>query len=101
MVVLDGLQDPGNAGTIVRAAEAFGATGVVFLKGTVSPFNPKTLRASAGSLFRVPFLHGVDAAMALRGAASRTASNCSPACPRRRRTPADALAAADLTGAAA
>ena len=62
VVVLDGLQDPGNAGTIVRAAEAFGATGVVFLKGTVSPHNPKTLRASAGSLFRVPFVHGVDAA---------------------------------------
>ena len=39
MVVLDGLQDPGNAGTIVRAAEAFGATGVLFLKGTVSPYN--------------------------------------------------------------
>jgi TrmH family RNA methyltransferase len=70
IVVLDGLQDPGNAGTIVRAAEAFGATGILFPKGSVSPFNPKTVRASAGSLFRVPFLHGVDAAMAcaeLRG----------------------------------
>lgn len=53
-VILDGLQDPGNAGAIVRAAEAFGATGVVFLKGTVSPYNPKCLRASAGSIFRVP-----------------------------------------------
>jgi TrmH family RNA methyltransferase len=62
--VLDGLQDPGNCGTIVRAAEAFGATGVIFLKGTASPYNPKTLRASAGSLFRVPFLHGVDTALA-------------------------------------
>src|SRR5271170_2296599 len=39
-VILDGIQDPGNAGTIVRAAEAFGATGVVFLKGSVSPYNP-------------------------------------------------------------
>lgn len=63
-VVLDGVQDPGNAGTIARAAEAFGATGLLFLKGTVSPYNPKTLRASAGSLFRIPFLHGVDAALA-------------------------------------
>jgi len=62
--VLDGLQDPGNCGAIVRAAEAFGATGVLFIKGTASPYNPKTLRASAGSLFRVPFLHGVDAALA-------------------------------------
>lgn len=64
VLVLDGLQDPGNCGTIVRAAEAFGASGVIFLKGTASPYNPKTLRASAGSLFRVPFLHGVDTALA-------------------------------------
>ena len=64
MVVLDGVQDPGNAGAIVRAAEAFGASGVLFLKGTVNPANPKTLRASAGSLFRLPFVHGLDAAAA-------------------------------------
>ena len=64
VVVLDGLQDPGNAGAIVRAAEAFGGTGVLFLKGTVSPHNPKTLRASAGSLFRVPYLHGIESAAA-------------------------------------
>jgi TrmH family RNA methyltransferase len=64
VVVLDGLQDPGNCGAIVRAAEAFGATGVLFLRGSASPFNPKTLRASAGSLFRMPFLHGIDAALA-------------------------------------
>jgi len=66
LVVLDGVQDPGNAGTIVRAAEAFGATGALFLKGCVSPFNAKTIRASAGSLFRLPFLHGVDAEHACR-----------------------------------
>jgi TrmH family RNA methyltransferase len=64
VVVLDGVQDPGNAGAIVRAAEAFGATGAVFLKGAVSPYNPKTLRASAGSLFRVPFLHSIGPAAA-------------------------------------
>lgn len=63
IAVLDGLQDPGNAGAVVRSAEAFGATGVLFLKGTVSPFHPKTLRASAGSLFRVPFAQGLDAAL--------------------------------------
>src|SRR5271169_3496911 len=64
VVVLDGLQDPGNAGTIARAAEAFGATGAMFLKGTVSPFNPKTLRAAAGSLFRVPLVYGMETAAA-------------------------------------
>jgi len=64
VIVLDGLQDPGNAGAIVRTAEAFRASGVLFTKGTVSPFNPKTLRAAAGSLFRVPFVHNVDAATA-------------------------------------
>jgi TrmH family RNA methyltransferase len=63
VVVLDGLQDPGNAGAIVRSAEAFGATGVMFTKGTVSPFNPKTLRAAAGSLFRIPFVHAIDPAL--------------------------------------
>jgi len=64
VVALDGVQDPGNAGAIVRAAEAFGASGVLFLKGTVSPYNPKTVRASAGSLFRQPFLAGLDPELA-------------------------------------
>src|SRR5258706_11036880 len=59
-LILDGIQDPGNAGAILRAAEAFGATGVAFLKGTVSPYNPKCLRASAGSIFRVPLVAGMD-----------------------------------------
>jgi len=63
-LVLDGVQDPGNAGAMVRAAEAFGATGILWLKGTVSPWNAKTLRASVGSLFRVPFVDGLDAGMA-------------------------------------
>lgn len=62
LLVLDGLQDPGNAGGAVRLAEAFGATGVVFAKGSAHPWNPKTLRASAGSLFRVPMLAGVEPA---------------------------------------
>jgi TrmH family RNA methyltransferase len=59
VVVMDGLQDPGNAGAIARAAEAFGASGMIFVRETVSPFNPKTLRASAGSLFRLPYLWNV------------------------------------------
>jgi TrmH family RNA methyltransferase len=61
VVVLDGVQDPGNAGAILRAAEAFGATGAVFLKGTVNPHNPKCIRGSAGSVFRVPLVAAVDA----------------------------------------
>ena len=56
VVVLAGLQDPGNLGTILRSAEAFGATGVVSLPGTVNAWNPKAVRASAGSVFRVPLL---------------------------------------------
>jgi RNA methyltransferase, TrmH family len=54
LFVAAGLQDPGNLGTLIRSAEAFGATGYVVLPGTVSPDNQKTLRASAGSVFRLP-----------------------------------------------
>jgi TrmH family RNA methyltransferase len=56
LVMLAGLQDPGNLGTILRSAEAFGATGVLCLPGTVSAWNPKAVRASAGSVFRLPLL---------------------------------------------
>lgn len=55
-VAAAGLQDPGNLGTILRSAEAFGAAGVFLLEGTVSPYNWKVLRGSAGSVFRLPFL---------------------------------------------
>ncbi|MGH9694535.1 MAG: TrmH family RNA methyltransferase [Bryobacteraceae bacterium] len=59
VVALDGIQDPGNAGTIVRSAEAFGASGVVLLEGTVRVANGKFLRATAGSIFRLPVLEAV------------------------------------------
>lgn len=59
VVVLDGIQDPGNAGTIVRSAEAFGAAGAVLLEGCARVANGKFLRATAGSIFRIPFLEGV------------------------------------------
>ncbi len=62
VIALDGIQDPGNGGTIVRSAEAFGASGVVFLKGCARVANGKLLRASAGSIFRVPFLESISAA---------------------------------------
>ena len=55
-VVLDGIQDPGNFGTIVRSADAFGALFVAALPGTVDPWNPKSVRAAAGSSFHVPVL---------------------------------------------
>ena len=58
IVILAGLQDPGNLGTILRSAEAFGSAGVVLGEGTVSPFNSKVIRASAGSVFRLPIVHG-------------------------------------------
>lgn len=54
ILIAAGLQDPGNLGTLVRSAEAFGATGVLTTPGTVSAWNQKALRASAGSVFRVP-----------------------------------------------
>lgn len=55
-VVAAGLQDPGNLGTILRSAEAFGAAGVFLTEGTVSPYNTKVLRGSAGSIFRLLWL---------------------------------------------
>ncbi|MCE9622007.1 MAG: RNA methyltransferase [Actinomycetia bacterium] len=56
VLVADRLADPGNAGTIIRSGEAAGADAVVFTAGSVDVYNPKVVRASAGSLFRVPVL---------------------------------------------
>lgn len=53
LVIVAGLQDPGNLGTLLRSAEAFGAGGVLLGEGTVSPFNSKVVRGAAGSLFRL------------------------------------------------
>jgi TrmH family RNA methyltransferase len=60
VLVLAGLQDPGNVGTLLRSAEAFAASGVLLLPGTASPWNPKALRASAGSAFRVPAIPATE-----------------------------------------
>jgi TrmH family RNA methyltransferase len=54
VLAIAGVQDPGNLGTILRSAEAFGAAGVLLGEGTVAPFNSKAVRASAGSVFRLP-----------------------------------------------
>lgn len=53
-LVLDGVQDPGNVGTIWRTADAFGADGLILLGGCADPFNPKTVRAAMGAAFRLP-----------------------------------------------
>ena len=65
LLAIAGVQDPGNLGTILRSAEAFDAASVVLGEGTVSPFNPKVVRASAGSVFRLPLARTkLDAAVA-------------------------------------
>ncbi len=74
VVVLVQVRDPGNAGTVLRAADAAGAGAVVFTEASVDPYNGKCVRASAGSLFHLPVVTGapVDAAMAgLRAAGLR------------------------------
>ena len=60
LVVLMGLQDPGNLGTILRALEAFGGAACLLTPNTVSPFNAKAVRASAGALFRVPVFRRLE-----------------------------------------
>jgi TrmH family RNA methyltransferase len=58
LLVACGLQDPGNLGTMLRSAQAFGASAVITLEETVSPFNSKAMRASAGAVFHVPAFAG-------------------------------------------
>ena len=70
VVVLAGIADPGNAGTILRTADAAGADIVVFPDGTVDPYNGKCVRASAGSLFHLDLVRGGDPAQAVRALTS-------------------------------
>lgn len=64
VAVLCRVQDPGNAGTIIRAADAAGADAVLLTGGSVDVLNPKTVRSTAGSLFHLPVVSGVDLACA-------------------------------------
>jgi TrmH family RNA methyltransferase len=74
VVILASVRDPGNAGTVLRTADAAGADGVIFSAASVDPYNSKCVRASAGSLFHLPVVVGVplgEAVIALRGAGLR------------------------------
>jgi TrmH family RNA methyltransferase len=71
VVILASIRDPGNAGTVLRTADAAGADGVIFSEASVDPYNSKCVRASAGSLFHLPVVVGVplaESVAALRGA---------------------------------
>jgi RNA methyltransferase, TrmH family len=61
VLVLDAVQDPGNLGTLIRSADAFGAAAVVALPGTVDFWGPKVIRSTAGSAFRRPLINAADA----------------------------------------
>ena len=61
LLVLDRLQDPGNVGTLIRTAEAMGFAGIITVKGTADPYQPKVVRAAAGSILRMPVLMLEDA----------------------------------------
>lgn len=60
VVVCAQVRDPGNAGTVIRCADAFGAAGVVLTGQSVEPYNPKTVRATVGSVFHLPVVHGLS-----------------------------------------
>ena len=60
ILVLDRLQDPGNTGTVIRTADGAGLGGIIIIKGTCDIYSPKVVRASAGSIFRVPFIFVKD-----------------------------------------
>ena len=65
-LVLDGVQDPGNVGTVWRTADAFGADGLILLPGCAEPFSPKTVRSTMGACFRLPVWEtGLEALTAL------------------------------------
>lgn len=81
VVVLAGVRDPGNAGTALRSADAVGVDAVAFCGESVDPYNPKTVRASAGSLFHVPLVVGDDPG-ALLGSCRQAGMRCIGAVPR-------------------
>lgn len=71
LVLLENVQDPGNVGTVLRTLDAAGLDGCVFAPGCADPFGPKALRATMGSVFRVPLCFVEDAAQAAKALAAR------------------------------
>lgn len=85
VVVLDGVQDPGNVGTIVRSAAASGATAVILGKGTADLYSPKTIRSTMGALFHVPVLeadlgvllpHAKEQGVTIAGTSLQSSKSC-------------------------
>ena len=66
LMVLEDLQDPGNLGTIMRTGEGAGIDGIIMSKGCVDIYNPKTIRSTMGSLYRVPFVYTDDLSGTIR-----------------------------------
>jgi TrmH family RNA methyltransferase len=71
LAILHAVRDPGNAGTVLRSADAVGADGVAFTSDSVDVYNPKTVRASAGSVFHIPVVRGVSTEEAVEAARGR------------------------------
>lgn len=65
LLLLEDIQDPGNLGTMIRTGEGAGVTGVVMSKNTVDIYNPKTIRSTMGSVYRVPFVYVEDLAQSI------------------------------------
>jgi TrmH family RNA methyltransferase len=70
ITLLHEVRDPGNAGTVLRSADAAGSAGVIFSETSVDVYNPKTVRASAGSVFHLPIVRGLDTAAVLERASA-------------------------------
>lgn len=64
-ILLENLQDPGNLGTVIRTAEGAGVTGVIMSRDTVDIYNPKVIRSTMGSIYRVPFVYSQDLAASI------------------------------------
>ena len=76
ILVLEDLQDPGNVGTILRTGEGAGVTGVIMSRNTVDLFNPKTIRSTMGSVYRMPFFCAEDMGAVMDALSARRICTC-------------------------